>query len=802
MSDLATDLPRIPYRRAALVLMVERLAPVLWPGLAIPGLFLVLALSDVLPVLPGWAHGLILLGLAAAWGVMLWRALQHVRRPDRGAARRRIERASGLAHRPLSAIEDRPVGGDAAALGLWQAYRGRVLAGLPRLRVGAPESDVALRDPWALRGALALALFAVWLGARDAAPARIARALSPEIGGPPAPPPNLDVWITPPAYTRLPPMLLAKPGADHGTDKPIAVPIGSKLLARVGGAKQPPMLDIDTRKLPFDPVEGTDFRVETMVDQGSRIALSVGGTRLAEWPIDIVPDLPPAIRFGRAPSLTQRGSLRIDYRGADDYGFAKAEIRIARTDPEGAKLPPLALPLSVAENRPSVRGAAFFDLLAHPWAGLPAELTLVGRDAIGQEGMSKPVKLVLPERQFRHPVARAIVAERKRLALDPTNWASVAQNLFVLNRRPELFQDDTVVFLGLAVAANSLARGQGEIDPKLVDLLWDLAVRLDTGMLGRDEQALRAAQDALKEAMAKDAPQSEIDRLTDQLREALDRYLQSLAEQALRNPPAQQNRPIDPNARAVTRNDLQRMLDQARELDRQGRREEAQALLDRLREMLENMQIAPMTAEGNQAGEQAMRELQDLARRQRDLMDQGLRAEQRQDGRPSSEDGDQQGEGAQGLADQQQALGRALGQLRQKLQDLGAGSLGGLDQAERSMRQGEGALRRNAPGEALGPQGDALKQLQQAQRELGERMQGEARGDRGRAGNRPGRPDTDPFGRPRDGTGGVGSEDVAIPDDNQIERARQIYEELQRRAADPARPSLELDYLRRLLERF
>ena len=43
---------------------------------------------------------------------------------------------------------------------------------------------------------------------------------------------------------------------------------------------------------------------------------------------------------------------------------------------------------------------------------------------------------------------------------------------------------------------------------------------------------------------------------------------------------------------------------------------------------------------------------------------------------------------------------------------------------------------------------------------------------------------------------------VKLPDGRERQRARDILEELRRRASEPARPPIELDYLERLLKRF
>ena len=129
-------------RLARAALLWERVWPAVWPALCVLGVFAVLALFDLLPALPGVAHAVILalfavaFAAAAAWGV---RAARRGGWPDTLAARRRIEQASGLAHRPLQALADRPsapldgnagaVGGAPAAHGGGGAATARRLAG-------------------------------------------------------------------------------------------------------------------------------------------------------------------------------------------------------------------------------------------------------------------------------------------------------------------------------------------------------------------------------------------------------------------------------------------------------------------------------------------------------------------------------------------------------------------------------------------------------------------------------------------------------------------------------------------------
>src|SRR5205823_11123623 len=144
-------LSRMRLARGAL--LWERVWPAAWPPLAVFGIFAVLALFDVFAALPGWLHIAVLAMLALAfaaaiaWGLRPRSGLPGWRDPV--AARRRIERASGLLHRPLQALLDQPsIPLDRAAAGLWAAHRQRMEAAIRRLRRGRPVAGLARHDPW------------------------------------------------------------------------------------------------------------------------------------------------------------------------------------------------------------------------------------------------------------------------------------------------------------------------------------------------------------------------------------------------------------------------------------------------------------------------------------------------------------------------------------------------------------------------------------------------------------------------------------------------------------------------------
>jgi len=562
--------------------------------------------------------------------------------------------------------------------------------------------------------------------------------------------------------------------------------------------------------------------------------LTQGSSTLGRWPIEIVPDNPPTIAFAQPPKGTPRSALRLDYRAGDDYGVetVKAVIRRAgdRSEEDGPEeLVELELPLPGLHLK-EAQATSYHDLSPHPWAGLPVEIRLVATDALGQTGESAPAPMTLPERTFNHPIARAIIDQRKELAKDPRSAEIVAEVLGDLNKRPVLYRDDTAVYLALRLAQNRLTHGRDKDTISVVEqMLWDTALRIEDGRMALAEQDLRRLQQQLQDALAKNAPDAEIERLMSELRQALDRYLQSLAEELQRNPDAAMQ-PTD-SSKVITGRDLQRMLDRARDMARSGARDQARELLSQMQNMLENLRAARpgQQQRGNNQAQQMMRGLQDLMQRQQQLLDKSFRAQrqqgqQGQQGQSGQQDrsrqpgqpGDQNESAEQGgelgdEAGEQEGLRHSLGDLMRRLGE-GMGDIPDpFGRAERAMRDATGALQRRQPGDAIGPQTEALDQLQQAARDFAQQLQ--QRLGKGWADpsdddigatdrDQRGRVERDPFGRPTSSNGTYDQSDVRIPDENSFQKSRQILDELRRRAGERSRPVIELDYIERLLKRF
>lgn len=795
----------VALARAALVW--ERAWPAVWPTMGIAGLFIAIALFDVLPMLPGWLHGLALAAFGVAVAGSLALAVWRLRWPSRQQARRRLERDSGLSHRPLAMLEDTPATGtgDRDSLRLWALHRERVRAQIARLRLRLPRAGLAVVDPMALRAALGLILVIALAAGRDDLSDRLGRAVWPDLAVlAAAPTASLDIWINPPAYTGLPPLFL---DTAAGTHESLTIAKGSTVLAQVQGGHGVPALHIGKSQTDFAGIAADAYKISIEVTSGDRLAVVQNDVTLAEWPLILLPDEAPRIEFLAPPARSERAALRIDYSARDDYGLASIIARIRRLDDAG--IAPLDIELALpGTDLKQADGTSYHDLTPHPWAGLAVTIQLVAEDGIGQRGTSEAVRTVLPERIFNHPVARALVALRKQLTLNPQGRLPVARALSDIYARPDHYFNDIVVALALRSAERRLIyhAAPGAV-PEVQQLLWDTALHIEEGDLAIAERDLREVQKALMEALARDADDAEIEQLMDELQQALNRFLEALAEQ-MRDQLAggAEPRPLPPDAQILPSDELQRMIDQAREMARSGARDAARDMLARLQNMLENLRASPFspgTDENSRNAFQMLQDMESLMQRQQELLDRSYQRALKHG--PSDQDRSAESQQNSADAQAQDRLRRQLGEMMRRLGETLGEIPRPLGRAEQSMRDARDALQGNRPGDAVPPQTRTMDQLQQGMRSMAEQFMEQmgqaAERNAGQLGIRPGS-GQDPLGR-RPGNSGIEAlEGVEIPDRMELRRAREILDELRRRRGDRDRPALELDYIDRLLRQF
>jgi uncharacterized protein (TIGR02302 family) len=836
-------------RRARLAILWEAV----WPPLATAGavalLFVALSWFGLWEVLPFWARILGLVAFAAAF-VLALLPLARVREPARAALLARIDRASGRAHRPATALAEPLANGeeDPVTRALWQAHRTRALANATGLTSGPVRPAMAARDPRALRFAVILAALVAFFWAGDDRTARLASAFDWRSPSAAATPPRLDAWVTPPAYTGRPPIFLtaATPrdpaqAAVPGDEPTRSVPAGSVLVVRTSGGDAeisagPGAHALETEDKPAPsgappaPAGATIAEHRFALDRSTEITATPASGERRVWRFDVVPDTAPQIAFQTLPRLNERGSLVLGYRIDDDYGVqaANALVELPKTKPVEGAVPPRPLygPPEIRLALPQARGRSgpattTYDGVEHPWAGARVLMTLVARDEPGQESRSEQLEAILPSRPFTQPLARALVEQRRILALDARAHERVADAIDALTLFPERFTPQSGVYLGLRSAYWQVLKGRTDDELRAAaDYLWEMALAIEEGDLAGLSKDLKSAEQALRDALDRNAPDAEIKKLMDQLRAALDQFMQEMARRQ-ENAPSRQAQ-IPPNARILTPDDIKKMMDRLENLARGGNKDAAKDMLAELRDMLDNLQKG-QTAEQGEADEgaeaqaRALDELGRMIREQSELRDktfqQGQQAEREQQGNGP----EQRGENGQKQPGGSGELGQKQGDLKKRLQELMRGleaqGMEGdqaLGEAGKAMGRAEGQLGQGDPGSAVGAQGQALEALRQGAKGMAERMgegqgegQGQAQGQGQPRGRRPGGTasgeDTDPLGRPTRARRYDPGANVRVPGEIEAQRARRVLEELRRRVGEPSRPQDELDYLDRLL---
>jgi len=828
-------------QRARLAVAWERGWPHAARILSVAGLFLAASWAGLWLALPFVARigGL---ALFAALALAALVSLLRFRWPTRDDALRRLDLGSGIRHRPATTLTDTISSQDPVALALWQTQRQRTLASLKRIRAGLPSPRLALHDPWALRALVVLLMVTTYVAAGGDRMARLVAAF--DWNGVLAPANvRVDAWITPPLYTGKPPIILSAASKDAATAEgaPLSVPAGSTLIVRSSGGS----LDVVvtggvTEAAPDgDAPKGTSERHFTIAADGTAHVRAPSGQ--PRWTFAAVADRPPSIALAKEPERQARGSLQLSYEVDDDYGVTEAHARfVVKPDPAaggGDAAPPprplfeppqFALALPNARTRKGL-GQTVKDLSEDPYAGADVTLTLTARDEAGNEGHSEAYETRLPERLFTKPLARALIEQRRNLALDANQGSQVEVALNALLIAPEAFTPEAGQYLGLRSVANQLKRAHTDAALKeVVASLWALAVTIEDGDITDVDKALRAAQDALKQALERGASDEEIKKLTENLRAALDKFLRQLAEQ-MRNNPQQLARPLDPNTRTMRQQDLNNMIERMERLSRSGDKDAAKQLLDQLAQMLENLQMAQPGQGGDGDMQQSLNELGDMIRKQQQLRDKTFK--EGQDARRDRQRGQQGNRDAmEGLQQDQQALRERLRKLQEQLAQQGMrpgrgqksqqgqqgqgeqGQQGdpgdgedGLGSADSAMGDADGRLGEGNADGAVDSQGRALDALRKGAQDLAQAMQQDGEGQDNGPGNRAGRQQsggnqTDPLGRPLRGRELGDDLTVKIPGEIDVQRVRRILEELRRRLADPARPQIELDYIERLLK--
>jgi uncharacterized protein (TIGR02302 family) len=319
VGDSALRLLRTALARARRALLWERVWPLLAAIAATAALFFAVSWAGLWLALPplGRIAGLVIVALIflaslvpAAW----------LRLPKSGEALQRLDRNSGLQHRPATTITDSLATGvgDPVADALWRAHLQRASDAARGLRAGWARPHLAARDPYAVRALILLALVTTFFAASGDRTNRIAAAfdwrgmVAPKLY-------RVDAWVTPPAYTGRAPVLL--PGIRHDAPAPgetaaISVPAASELVIRANGLSKIELtVQGDLTEEKSDSPAAADGSIERRFKIAGHGAMSVDGLPAGplSWSFRAVPERPPVISLLRDRQVIGRATVSLSY---------------------------------------------------------------------------------------------------------------------------------------------------------------------------------------------------------------------------------------------------------------------------------------------------------------------------------------------------------------------------------------------------------------------------------------------------------------------------------------------------------
>ncbi len=731
---------RAPLYAAWTALLWERAAPVLAGPLAMLALYLTLALFGVFERLGDPVRALALLAAILAGAVWARFAFLRFSAPGLEEAERRVEADSRLAGRPYEALRDAPAAGDEP---MWAAHRARMAERLKTARARRPLAAWARLDPYGLRVSLALVIACGAFLAGDRAVSRLTDAFSPRLmagGGTGA---QAEFWIEPPAYTGRPVQYLR-------SAREAEILEGSILAARITGLRRDPR------------VEGAPAEIETLSEDvrqvtvrptaSGEVVIRAGALRDAVR-LTLVPDDAPRVRLAAEPEGDAQGRLELEFTAEDDFGVESFALQLAAAAEAGAPddgaFETIALaPGDVGPADGEGVRTATIDIARHPLAGERAVIRLAATDGAGQTGVSGPLELTLPSRVFLDPLARAVASERRgfiavqadyapmpdgpsgaqtsgfltdeperRIERAPARIQRLARALDAVSDAPAGYFDDPIVWMGLRTAMREVRRAR-ELDQlsHLDEDLWQIALRAELGSLADAEAALRAAEQALMDALARGADPIELSALFDAFEQAMANYLQALAREA-----AEEGRFAEGGGGGgggMNGDRLQALLDALRDAAELGDTEGSRRALAQLTELLRNMQVT-LSQGGGEGGEEsalsralreALEELGETLGEQRDITGDTFEEARRQ--------GEQGGAGSdRGGIEQGDPL-PAPGE--QPGEGFGASS----EEAQAGAGTGEEAEQAEGGGGRLEDEGEGAGRLAQRQGEIADALPG------------------------------------------------------------------------------
>ena len=601
----------------------------------------------------------------------------------------RLEKNSALPRGQISIIEDHLANPKKhETRDLWNIAQKQSLLSFKRLKSPRVKSLISREDPSALRYIAILLFISGLMFSGNLWKEKIVSGLIPFSpsyvisGGQ-----STNLWIKPPEYTQIEPIHLT----DNEDDKrPINIPEDSNIRIRIYsslGTYFPPYLRNGKKVEKLNHIGDGLYGIKTTIEDGKSLSITQWFIPRASWAYNFIKDLPPEIisdvniadkdgdvviiedelpplpfeeESTEEPKKAQANNdenkvaeikdedpyevldnyqIRFPLIVKDDYGVKELRMtmdidEMVEEKPLGEKAQETRLIMSQPEVEFKI--SPIYDLTWHTWAGLPVTFTYEAIDHKGQIAKTDKIKLVLPERKFEHPMAKSLIAMRKRLAWDyKDSFIEIAQNLETLLDAPDYFQNDPVIYLAIKISSarlyfndNADKKQRIKAAKEVINLLWYTALSIEEGDISLAKRELHEAQRALENALRDpNASDDEISQLMDNLRNKMANYFAEMQRDLQKRMENGENFPefsADNFDDIISPDTLSKMMEEIEQAMRDGDEQKAQELMSQLQRMMEMMDSSKMARlpKDMQTMREGINELQQLIERQEALMEQ------------------------------------------------------------------------------------------------------------------------------------------------------------------------------------
>ncbi|MGH1377687.1 MAG: DUF4175 domain-containing protein [Alphaproteobacteria bacterium] len=810
--------------------------------------------------------------------------------PKRKQIDQSLENTSGLPQGHIAILDDTLANPKThLSRGLWEENQKQILKSLFLIKSPKKRAILSREDPSAIRFIAILVFVSGMMVSGPQWHDKITNGIIPITPNHIVSNGNVtNLWITPPSYTGIGKQHII--GANIGNDNALNIPEGSDIRIRlhsVLGKHIPPHLNNGDDITPMKYLGSGLYSIEDKIKNGDNLSVTQGYFPRARWSYNYIIDTPPEIsndnKQANNPTSIEdtnndKNTLNPDSKEndtnkaelplyefidgnqirfptlvKDDYGVKEIHMRmdidkIVEEKPLGNHVEEYRLIMSQPNTEFKI--SPIFNMTWHTWSGLPVTFEYTAIDHKGQKTKLDKIHLILPEREFEHPMAKSLISMRKRLAWDyRDSFIDVALNLKSLLNAPEYFQNNPVIYLAIKTSSARLIHVNNkdqetrlEAAQEVIKLLWNAALVVEDGNLSMAVRELREAQSALENALRDpNASDDEISKLMNNLRDKMANYfaekqrdMQKRMAEGEKFPeisPDQFNSIISPDT-------LSKIVEEIESALRSGDEKKAQELMSKLQRMMEMMDDsgASQLPSDMQAMREGINELQELIERQEQLLEQTkklarteyLREEQNKTNprnlpsieemlkefgmtgipptpkRQAPENDKPSSEKITNKKVEQAALRYILGQLMLEISEKIDEIPEAMGLAEQEMRKSENYLGESKPNASLPHQGKAIDYLKDSQEELSQefkqRMQQMVGISMGGAGQK-----YDPLGRSYGGeenNGKTSDQNVKVPDAAQKKKVDEILKTLRERSGDFERPDDERSYFRRLLRQF